>query len=143
MTALTLEAARIMIRAAREKGRALGLKPLGICVLDAGGHLVAFEREDGASLLRFRIAEGKAAGALGMGMGSRALAERAKAQPQFIQALNGVADGKVIPAAGGVLVKGADGAILGAVGISGDTSDQDEICAVAGIETAGFAPQTD
>jgi uncharacterized protein GlcG (DUF336 family) len=140
MTALSLETARKMIAVALKTGQEKGFKPLAVLVLDAGGHVKAFEREDGASNLRFEIARGKAYGALAVGMGSRGLFKRAQEQPFFVQALNGIADGKVVPVPGGVLVKDAGGEIIGAVGISGDTSDNDEICAVAGIEAAGLTP---
>jgi uncharacterized protein GlcG (DUF336 family) len=140
MTALTLETARKMIAVALAKGHELKFKPLAVLVLDAGGHVKAFEREDGASNLRFEIARGKAYGALAVGMGSRGLFKRAQEQAFFVQALNGLADGKVVPVPGGVLVKDASGEIIGAVGISGDTSDNDETCALAGIEAAGFVP---
>ncbi|MEJ1995176.1 MAG: heme-binding protein [Limibacillus sp.] len=141
MTALTLEDSRKIIAAALAKGREIGLKPLAVLVLDAGGHVKAFEREDGASNLRFEIARGKAYGGLGVGMGSRGLFKRAQEQAFFVQALNGLADGKVVPVPGGVLIR-KDGEIIGAVGISGDTSDNDEICALAGIEAAGFEGDT-
>ncbi|MEM9725095.1 MAG: heme-binding protein [Pseudomonadota bacterium] len=139
MADLDLSAARSIIAAALKQGRADGLKPLSVIVLDAGGHPIAFEREDGASFLRFKIAHGKAHGALAVGSGSRALFERAQAQPFFVQALNGLADGAVVPVPGGVLIRAElGGAILGAVGVTGDTSDADEGAALAGIEAAGF-----
>jgi len=138
MSDFGLDQARRIIAAALEKGAALGLKPLSVAVLDAGGNLKAFERQDGASVLRFQVAHGKAFGAIGMGIGSRALFERAQQQPYFVQALNGLAGGAVVPVPGGVLVKTAAGAIVGAVGVTGDTSDNDEICAIAGIEAAGL-----
>lgn len=139
MAKLNLEAARRIIAAALADGRAKALKPLSVIVLDAGGHPVAFEREDGASNLRFKIAHGKAYGALAVGSGSRALFNRAQEQPYFVQALNGLADGAVVPVPGGVLIRdGAGGDILGAVGITGDTSDNDETAALAGIQAAGF-----
>lgn len=131
---LTLDRAKEIIAVARAKGRELGLKPISVAVLDPGGHVIAFEREDGASNLRFQVAHGKAFGALGVGSGSRAIFERAKQQPFFVQALNGLAGGAVVPAPGGVLIRDADGRIAGAVGITGDTSDNDELCAVTGIE---------
>jgi uncharacterized protein GlcG (DUF336 family) len=140
MTALSLETARKIISVALETGHAKGFKPLAVLVLDAGGHVKAFEREDGASNLRFEIARGKSYGALAVGMGSRGLFKRAQEQPFFVQALNGIADGKVVPVPGGVLVKDSSGEIIGAVGISGDTSDNDETCAIAGIEAAGLTP---
>lgn len=134
---LTLDDARKIIRKVLEEGAARGCKPLSAVVLDAGGHLIAFERSDGSSPMRFAIARGKAHGAIGMGLGSRALFERAKDQPYFIQAMNGLADGALVPVPGGVLVR-SSGGIVGAVGVTGDTSDADEACAVAAIEAAGF-----
>lgn len=142
MTRVSLDAAKRIIDATRAKGRDLALKPLSVVVLDAGGHVIAFEREDGASNLRFQIAHGKANGALALGSGSRALFQRAEQQPFFAQAINGLAGGAAVPVPGGVLIK-SEGAILGAVGVTGDTSDNDEIAAVAGIEAAGFAAQVD
>ncbi len=134
---LTLEKAQKLIADCLDWRRANGLKPLTIAVLDSGGHLIALAREDGTSNLRPQIAQGKAAGAVAMGLGSRALFERAKKEPFFIQAMNGLADGSLVPVAGGVLIK-QDGVILGALGITGDTSDQDEACAIAAIEKSGF-----
>lgn len=140
MATLTLNDARTIIAAALANGREAGMKPLSVIVLDAGGHPIAFEREDGASNLRFRIAHGKAYGALAVGTGSRALFERAQAQPFFVQALNGLADGAVVPVPGGVLIRDkSDQTILGAVGITGDSSDNDEAAALAGVEAAGYA----
>ena len=141
-TRLTLERALLIAEAALRRGRELNLAPLTVAVLDAGGHLVAFQREDNSGLLRFEIASGKAWGALGMGFGSREFLARAQANPSFVAALGAASGGRVIPVPGGVLVKSADGAVLGAVGISGDTSDNDEICVLAGIEAAGFVAQT-
>ncbi|WP_425041610.1 GlcG/HbpS family heme-binding protein [Primorskyibacter sp. S187A] len=114
-----------------------GLKPLTVAVLDAGGFLVALAREDGTSTLRPEIAQGKARGAVSLGLGSRALFERAKVEPFFIQAMNGLSNGSLVPVAGGVLIK-QDGVIIGAVGVTGDTSDNDEACAIAAIEKSGF-----
>ncbi len=139
MPSLTLDQCRQIIAVAFEKGAALKLKPLSVVVLDAGGHLKAFERQDGASNLRFQIANGKAYGALAVGMGSRGLFKRAQEQAYFVQALNGLANGAVVPVPGGVLIKSSTGEIIGAVGVTGDTSDNDEICAVAAIESVGFA----
>ncbi len=137
MTALTLDAAESLIDAALAKGSELGLKPLAVAVLDEGGHLKAFRRQDGASLLRPQIAHGKAYGALSLGMGSRAIMNRAEQQAYFIGAVANLAP--LVPVPGGVLIT-ADGAIIGAVGITGDTSDNDEAAAIAGIEAAGFTP---
>jgi uncharacterized protein GlcG (DUF336 family) len=119
---LTLEQASIIVDKALEKGRERGFKPLTVAVLDSGGHLTALKREDGSSLLRPEIASGKAWGALGMGFGGREFARRAAANPVFIQALSAASGGRIIPVPGGVLIRDRSGAILGAVGISGDTS---------------------
>ena len=139
MTAITLRKARIIIAKALAKGREQEMKPLAVCVLDAGGHLKAFERQDGASNLRFQIAHGKANGALGMGVGSRALMNRAEQQAYFLLSVNGAFDGGLIPVPGGVLVRDRKGALIGAVGVTGDNSDNDELAAIAGIEASGFA----
>ena len=137
MTALTLDTARAIIKTALEKGGEMGLKPLSVAVLDAGGHLKAFERQDGASLLRPQIAHGKAYGALALGLGSRAIMNRAEQQAYFVSAVNAAAGGALVPVPGGVLIK-KDGEIVGAVGVTGDTSDNDEEAAIAGIEAAGL-----
>jgi uncharacterized protein GlcG (DUF336 family) len=133
---ISLEQARSVIAAARAHGRAHALKPLTVVVLDAGGHLIAMEREDGSGYGRPQIAQGKAAGALAMGTSSRALGEMAADRPTFIAALSVAWEGKLIPAAGGVLVRDAAGTLLGAVGVSGDLSDKDEEAALAGIHGA-------
>ena len=138
-----LETARRMIAAARAFGAERGFKPLTVVVLDAGGHVVAAEREDGASNKRFEIAFGKAHGALSVGLGSRALMARAEAQPYFVAAVTSAIGGALIPVPGGVLVRDASGTLLGAVGISGDSSDNDEAAALAGIEEAGLVGQPD
>lgn len=135
---LKLEQARRIIAVALERGAEMGLKPLTVAVLDAGGALIALERSDGASRMRPDVAKGKANGAIALGIGSRAIFERAKEQPYFVQAMNALAGGVLVPVPGGVLVRGVDGEVLGAVGITGDTSDSDEACAVAGIEAAGL-----
>ena len=135
---LTLENARTMIQTAFAKGAELNLKPLTVAVLDAGGALVALERMTGASPMRPEIAIGKANGAVQMGIGSRALQTRAESQPFFIQAMNALAKGSLVPVPGGVLVRDEEGRVIGAVGITGDTSDNDETCAIAGIKAAGF-----
>ena len=142
MARLTLAQANTIVGTALAKGRELGLAPLTVAVLDAGGHLTAFAREDGSGILRPQIAMGKAWGALGMGFGSRALAKRAADNPAFFAALFAASEGRLVPAAGGVLVKDAGGEVLGAVGISGDTSDKDEACALAGIAAAGLVGET-
>jgi len=139
MATITLRKARTIITKALAKGGEAGMQPLSVCVLDAGGHLKAFERQDGASNGRFDIARGKASGALEMGLGSRALGNRAEKQAYFLLAVGRIFPNGLVPVPGGVLVRDRKGEIIGAVGISGDNSDNDEIAAVAGIEAAGFA----
>ncbi len=141
-TGLTLQHAKTIADTALSHGRQLNLAPLVVAVLDAGGHLVTFQREDGSGLLRFDIAYGKAWGSLGMGFGSREYLARAQANPTFIAAIAAASGGRVVPVPGGVLIRSSDGALLGAVGISGDVSDQDEACCIAGIEAAGLKAQT-
>jgi uncharacterized protein GlcG (DUF336 family) len=135
---MTLSLANRIIAAALQKGDELRLKPLTIAVLDRGGHLVALQRQDGASILRPQIACGKAYGALALGVNSRAVAAMAAERPSFIAALGPLADRGIVPAAGGVLVTGQDKGIIGAVGVTGDTSDNDETCAIEGIRAAGL-----
>ena len=143
MIDLTLDAARTIVATALETARARGLKPLAVVVYDARGTLRCAAVEDGASLRRPEVAMGKANGALALGLGSRALHARAEAQPYFVAAVSHVVGpAALVPVPGGVLVRARDGRLLGAVGISGDTSDNDEICAVAGIEAAGLVPET-
>ena len=142
MSSLTLHQADIIIDKALAKGRELGLKPLTVAVLDAGGILKALRREDGSSLLRPEIACGKAWGCLGMGFGGREMARRAQAAPGFIAAIGQASGGRIVPVPGGVLIRDQAGAIIGAVGISGDLSEQDEACAVAGVAAAGLAADT-
>jgi uncharacterized protein GlcG (DUF336 family) len=145
MAGITLQQATTVVEAALRKGRETSCAPLAVAVLDDGGHLKAFAREDGAGIIRPQIAMGKAWGALGMGMGSRALARRVAEQPQqapFFAALNAMSDGRVVPAAGGVLIRDGAGTVIGAVGISGDVSDKDEACALAGIEAAKLTGDT-
>jgi uncharacterized protein GlcG (DUF336 family) len=141
MTSITLAQANAIITAAFAKGAERGFKPLGIAVLDAGGHLVAFARADGTSTLRPQIAMGKAGGALGLGMSSRKIGEMALERPTFAASLGPIAPHGVVPAAGGVIVVDAAGRPIGAVGVTGDTSDNDEICALAGIAAAGLTAQ--
>jgi uncharacterized protein GlcG (DUF336 family) len=141
MSGLTLAQASTIIDAALKKGRDLNLAPLTVVVLDAGGHPVALKREDRSGIMRVEIATGKAWGGLGMGFGSRELFERSSKQPMFITAIAAVSQGRLVPVPGGVIIRGEGGDIVGAVGISGDTSDNDEICAIAGIEAAGLKPQ--
>jgi uncharacterized protein GlcG (DUF336 family) len=141
MDRISLDAANAVISGVFAKGAALGLKPLGVAVLDAGGHLIAFARADGASFNRAQLAIGKAAGAISMGVSSRRLGEMAAERPWFVGAFAASAPHPVIPAAGGVIVVGADGVAIGAVGVSGDTSDNDEIATLAGIAAAGLKAQ--
>ncbi|MEP1587653.1 MAG: heme-binding protein [Tateyamaria sp.] len=138
---ISLNKARTIIRKTFEKGRELGLKPLSVVVLDAGGHVQAFEREDGASVGRFAIAHGKAYGSVMLGMAGTAQMARAEAQHYFMTAVNGLFDGQVVPVPGGVLLRDKKGAIVGAVGVTGDTSDNDALAAVAGIEAANLTPE--
>jgi uncharacterized protein GlcG (DUF336 family) len=138
MQLLTLAQASTIVDVALKTGRDKKFQPLSVAVLDPGGHLVAFKREDKSGILRFDIAFGKAWGALGMGFGSRTLAERAANTPQFFTMLAAASGGRIVSNPGGVLIRDADGNIIGAVGISGDTADNDETCAVAGIEAAGL-----
>ena len=138
MSRISLDHANRMIAAALAKGHELGLKPLCVAVLDAGGHLIAMQREDGASTLRPQIAMAKAAGALGLGISSRKIGDMAAERPIFVGTLAALAPQGLVPAAGGVIVSGQYGP-LGAIGVSGDTSDNDEACALAGIAVAGLS----
>jgi len=142
MQSLTLEAADLIANKSLEKGRVLGFAPLTVVILDAGGQIKVIKREDGSSLLRSDIAIGKAWGVLGMGFGGRELARRAAKMPVFYNALSDLTGGKMVPVPGGVLIRSASGDIVGSVGISGDTSDNDETCAVYGIKSAGLTPDT-
>jgi len=136
---LKLTQASGIIDTAIAQGRKQHLAPLAVAVLDAGGHLIAFKREDGAGIVRFDIAYGKAWGALGMGFGTRELAQRAATYPTFVTALSAVSQGRMVPSPGGVLILDADKEVIGAVGISGDRGDNDEACAIAGIEAIGLS----
>lgn len=135
---IALRKARTVIRKALEAGRAAEMKPLSVVVLDAGGHIIAFEREDGASPGRFAIAHGKAYGSVMLGMAGTAQMQRAEAQAYFIAAANAAYQGQLIPVPGGVLVRDKKGVVIGAVGVTGDTSDNDAAAALAGIEAAGL-----
>jgi uncharacterized protein GlcG (DUF336 family) len=135
---ISLRKARTIIRKTLETGREMGLKPLSVVVLDAGGHVQAFEREDGAAPGRFAIAHGKAYGAVMLGMAGTAQMKRAEDQAYFMAAVNGVFGGQVIPVPGGVLLRDKKAAVIGAVGVTGDTSDNDAIAAMAGIEAAAL-----
>jgi uncharacterized protein GlcG (DUF336 family) len=139
---LSLVQTETIVSGARAKGRELGLLPLTVVVLDAGGQVKMVQREDGSSLLRPEIALGKAYGALALGLGGRELGRRAQSMQGFMNALSDIAGGRAVPVPGGVLVCDAAGTILGAVGISGDVSAQDEACAIAGIRSAGLRADT-
>ena len=139
MASLTLAQANLIISTALAKAREGGYKPMGIAVLDEGGALKAFAREDGASMFRFEIAQAKAWGAVGMGVASRALGQRAKDNPNFFVSLAATSQGKFLPQTGAVVIKDASGAVIGAAGASGGTGDEDEAICIAGIEAAGLA----
>ncbi len=138
---ITLDQANAIVAAALAKGREMGLKPLTVAVLDAGGHLVALQRQDASSNMRPQIAIGKANGALALGLSSRKIAEMAVDRPTFVAALTPLSPQGLVPAAGGVIVVDEKGAALGAVGVTGDLSDNDEACALAGIAAAGLRAQ--
>jgi uncharacterized protein GlcG (DUF336 family) len=137
---LTLKAAQEIIRAAIDEAEARKLKPLAIVVLDQRGSIKASASQDNTSLLREKVAHGKAFGALSLGLGSRAIFNRAQEQPYFVSAVNALAGGALVPVPGGVLIKSESGDVLGAVGVSGDTSDNDEACAVVGIRSVSLTP---
>lgn len=136
---ITLDQASAIVSAALKKAREMDLKPITVAVLDPGGHLVSFGREDGSSTLRPQIALGKAATSLALGLSSRAVAAMAHERPTFVASLGTIAPSGIVPAAGGILIKDVSGVVVGAVGVTGDLSDNDEICAVAGIAAIGFA----
>ncbi|MEM6374270.1 MAG: heme-binding protein [Pseudomonadota bacterium] len=135
---IILDQSRTMIAATLEQGHEMGLKPLSVVVLDAGGNVQAFEREDGAAPGRFAIAHGKAYGAVMLGMAGSAQMARAEAQAYFMTAVNGVFGGQVVPVPGGVLIRDASGTIIGALGVTGDTSDNDAAAAEVGVAAAGL-----
>ena len=139
MGRISLELASKIITATLKQRVELGFKPLCVAVLDSGGHLIALQREDGASTLRPQIAMAKAGGALALGISSRKIAEMASERPTFIASLGPISPHGVVPAAGGVLIVDADGQLTGAVGVTGDTSDNDEACALAGVAAAGLS----
>lgn len=136
---LGLAQAQALIGAALAYGEEKGMAPLSVSILDAGGHLLAFARSDGSSNLRPQIAMGKANGALALGVSSRKVAEMAVDRPTFIGALGGMSPGGIVPAAGGVLIRDGQGTLFGAIGITGDTSDNDEACALHALSSLGFA----
>jgi uncharacterized protein GlcG (DUF336 family) len=138
MQSLTLADANRILSAALDAARTRNHRPMTVVVLDDAGHLKAAQREDGASMLRFEIAQGKAWAAVGMGVASRALLERAKENPAFFGALSATAQGRFVPQTGAVLIVDAQGQVVGAVGASGGTGDEDEAICIAGVEAAGF-----
>ena len=142
MASISLSRARQIIRKTVAKGRELELKPLSVIVLDDGGHPVAFEREDDASPGRFKVAEGKAYGSIMLGIGGEAQSARAENQAYFIAAANGAFGGKLVPVPGGILVRSKNGKVLGAVGVTGDTSENDATAGRAGIEAANLVAET-
>lgn len=142
MSELNREKANLIIEKAIEKAREMNVLPLSVVVLDDNGHLIAMQREDGASMFRFDVAQGKAWGSVAMGAASRALAERAIDNPNFFITLAATANGKFLPQPGAALIRDASGRILGAAGASGGTGDEDEAACVHGIEQAGFVADT-
>lgn len=140
-TSLSLAKANAIVTGALRLGREAGMLPLTVVALDSGGKLIAMQSEDGSGLLRFDIAFGKAWGALGMGISSRLIRDRLAARPAFQAALAAASDGRFVPVPGGVLVQTGEGVIIGAVGVSGDTSEKDEYCAVEAIRSAGLASE--
>ncbi len=141
MSRISLDQANTAVAAALAEGKTRGFKPLSVAVLDAGGHLIAFQRQDGSSTLRPQIAVSKASGALALGVSSRKIADMAADRPTFVGSLAAIAPHGVTPAAGGVIVVDAEGLAIGAIGVTGDTSDNDEICGLAGLAAAGLIPQ--
>jgi uncharacterized protein GlcG (DUF336 family) len=139
MPTLNLHQANLILGAALARAREAGYKPMAVAVLDEFGHLKAFQREDGASMFRFDVARAKAWGAVGMGASSRTLAERAQGNPNFFVSLAATAEGRLLPQTGAVLVRDATGALLGAVGASGGSGDEDEEICIAGVLAAGLA----
>ena len=142
MQTLTLDTASQIVDKALEKGKEMGFEPLTVVVLDSGGQMRVLKREDNSSLLRPEIAMGKAWGVLGMGFGGRELARRAAHVPAFFGALYDMSGGRMVPVAGGVLIRSDEGDILGSVGVTGDNSENDEMCAVHGIKSVGLKPDT-
>lgn len=140
MTKMTLDKAMTIVQTALDKGHEMKLNPLTVAVLDDGGHLIAFAKEGGGPL-RYNVAFGKAHGAVGMGRSSRALGKLGEERPMFMQALIDASGGKLVPVPGGVLAKDGEGNVVGGVGVSGDTSDNDAACAIAGIEAAGLVAE--
>lgn len=139
---LTLETADRIADSTLRAGQEREAQPLTVVVLDGGGHVVVAKRSDGSGILRFEIAFGKAWGALGMGLPSRVLFERAAQNPSFFTALATASGGRVVPNPGGVLLRDGEGRIVGAVGVSGDTADMDEDCALDGVRDSALSADT-
>lgn len=139
---ITLAQAQAIVAGSLSEARGRGAKPLAVIVLDAGGHVVAFAREDGASLFRHDIARAKAAGAIGMGIDTAILAERAKGNPTFFNSVSAAVGGQIAFSPGGVVIRDAGGNAIGAVGISGDTGECDAACALAGMAAAGLGQES-
>lgn len=140
MQRLNLAGASTIVDAVLAHARQQGYAPMAVAVLDAGAHMVAAKREDGASIMRTDIAIAKASGAIGMGYNTREMARRANGAPVFYAALFAISSGGMAPSPGGVLIRNLDGELIGAVGVSGDTGDADEICAIFGVVAAGLTP---
>jgi uncharacterized protein GlcG (DUF336 family) len=136
MSRLTLQQANTIVEVALRKAREMKIKPLAVAVIDEAGHVKSLQREDEASMLRNDVAVGKALAAVGMGVASRTLLERAKGNPQFFGALSST---RFIPQTGAVVIKDSQGAVIGAAGASGGTGDEDEAVCIAGIEAAGLS----
>ena len=140
---LTLAHASKIVDEALAAAHSLKLGPMSVAVLDAGGHLVAFKREDNSSILRFEVAFGKAWGALGMGRPSRGLEQTARDRPHFADFLAAASGGRMVALPGGALIRNSEGRVIGGVGVTGDTADADEICAVRAIKAAGLISEPD
>jgi uncharacterized protein GlcG (DUF336 family) len=138
MSQLNLQQANKIVDQALAKAREMGVKPLAVVVIDGSGNMVAAQRDDGASMFRIDVGLGKAWASVAMGASSRALAKRAKDNPNFFLTLAATAQGKFLPQPGGVLIRDAKGAIIGAAGASGGTGEEDEAACVFGIEQAGL-----
>lgn len=138
---LPLEQASLIVDQALSVGRAEGMLPLTVVVLDSGGHMVAVKREDGSGIFRIEVANAKAYGALGMGVSTRLMGQRLEDRPVFAASLNGLSDGQWVPVPGGVLIRNEQGQVIGSVGISGDTSDRDEFAAINAVKSAGYWPE--
>lgn len=143
MTTLTLENARTIIAATQAARAEHGFNPMAVVVLDAGGHVLAFERQDGCSNMRFEVAYAKAHGVVQTGFGARELERRAQARPHFIAGVTSAIGGALLAVPGGVIIEDSEGTIVGAVGVTGDTSENDEVCGIAGVEAIGLIPRVE